>query len=88
MRGHLSCPVFLSCSTRNYPASNIFLEAIITYHVQILFLWSLILTLMVPYLPDNVCVAGKRRDIHVNKYVEANVKLSLWLNLQILTSVL
>ena len=33
-------------------------------------------------------VAGKRRDINVDKYVEAISKLALWLDLQISTSVL
>ena len=40
-----------------------------------------------PYLPDNGSVAGKHRDITIDKYVEDFLKLSLWLDLHILTSV-
>ena len=41
-----------------------------------------------PYLPHDGCVVGKMRDITVNRYVEDVSKLELWLDLQMLTSVL
>ena len=40
-----------------------------------------------PYIPDDVWVAGERRNITIDKYVEAVSKISLWLDMQILTSV-
>ena len=41
-----------------------------------------------PYLPDYSWVAGKSRDITVDKYLEVVLKLTLWLDMQILTSFL
>ena len=40
-----------------------------------------------PYLPDDGWVAGKRRDITVDRYLEAVLNIALWIYLQMLTSV-
>ena len=42
---------------------------------------------ILPYLPGYGWFAGKRGDVTVDSYVEAVLKLSMWLDLHILTSV-
>ena len=40
-----------------------------------------------PHLTDDVWVARERRDVTVDRYVEAVLNLALWIDMRMLTSV-